>query len=99
MLIRIFEEGECENRAQGKRGLSVDEAPKKVDRGDVMQRAGGQIGLKEEGPLPLQRQGRVKGKRRCCWVCSVDGENVESSFRHLWKVGGRVPRCEGGRRR
>ena len=44
VLIRIFEEGECENRAQGKRGLSIDEAPKKMDRGDVMQRAGGPQG-------------------------------------------------------
>lgn len=85
-------------RARRNGDFSVDEAPKKMDRGDVMPRTGGQIGLKEEGPLPLQRQGGVEGKHGCCWLGSVVGENVESGFRHLCKAGGKVPHCEGQRR-
>lgn len=54
VLTGVFEEGQCENRAQGKRDLSVAEAPRKMGRGEGIPRAGGQ------GPLPLRRQGRAK---------------------------------------
>lgn len=49
VLTGVFEEGQCENRAQGKRDLSVAEAPRKMGRGEGIPRAGGQVGLRTRG--------------------------------------------------
>lgn len=96
--IRVFEEGEGENRAQGERDFSVDEAPKKMGSGEAMQRAGGHVGLGNRDRFRHEggRERTVSVEAAGCVVLTVSTRGPASVVR---KVGGPVPRREGGRRR